>query len=478
MDCVVMIRRAAPLLALNLLFACTESSPDATLPLLDATQSPSEAGAQFEAGLPSFDAGSAGDATQTLPEAGAGGNDAGPGGAARVDGSAADTGTDAGVTLPSGKCSAKLPAIPDDVALRGPWEVGVRTVKIDRLTVEIMYPAKPGSSAGAQQATYDVRDFLPPQERDKVPADHSPAVTALGGHVFRDLPIDDQFGPYPVVIFIHGTASFRIASGSTNAHWASRGFVVLAADYPGLGLRDQLSQTLECGYETTGPQDIPKDVNAQLAALGSPTGDLAFLAGRMDLKQLAIAGHSQGGCVSSTLTKLPGVRLVMSLSGSAATDESDTLESVLYMSGMQDRVMPYNFGPWVGDVVCPLGSLTVEGGYAFSPGPPKVKKRLVGIEGGGHLVPTDLCQKNMQGKNAIEEANDYKVCGVGGAVLIGLPYLFDCGTLTDYTIGVKATNYVTTAALEETLHCKDRSQAFKDMKTKAPSIGELREELK
>jgi hypothetical protein len=295
--------------------------------------------------------------------------------------------------------------------------------------------------------------------------------------VYRDLPIDDQYGPYPVVIFIHGTASFRIASGSTNAHWASRGFVVLAADYPGLGLRDQLSQTLECGYETTGAQDIPKDVSAQLSALNNPSGELAFLAGRIDAKQLAIAGHSQGGCVSGTLSNLPGVRMVMSLSGSDSTDASPSLESVLYFSGMDDRVMPYTFAPWVGNVVCRLGALTVEGGYAFSPGPPQVKKRLVGIKGGGHLVPTDLCQKNMQGFNAIEEANTYKVCGVGGAVIIGLPYLFDCGTLSDYTVGVKATNYVTTAVLEETLHCKDRTQAFKELKSKVPEVGDFREEL-
>jgi pimeloyl-ACP methyl ester carboxylesterase len=457
------------------LAACGGDSND--LEFFDAgyeasTQPVVEAGMALEGGLaldaaqPVLDAAGASDSSTPASDAAASGDAKLP---------SADAGADAGVTQPSGKCSAKLPAIPDDVGVRGPWDVGVRTVKIDRLTVEVMYPAKPGSSAGAKEATYDVRDFLPPQEREKVPADHSPAVTALGGRVFRDVPIDDQFGPYPVVIFIHGTASFRIASGSTNAHWASRGFVVLAADYPGLGLRDQLSQTWECNLPTTGPQDIPKDVNAQLAALGNPSGDVAFLAGRLDLKQLAIAGHSQGGCVSSTLSKVPGVRVVMSLSGSAATDTSDSLESILYLSGMEDRVMPYNFGPWVGDVVCPLGSLTVEGGYAFSPGMPKVKKRLVGIAGGGHLVPTDLCQTNMQGKNAIQEAEENKVCGVGGAVIIGLPYLFDCGRLTDWKVGVTATNYATTAVLEETLHCKDRTQAFKDMKSKVPTIGDFRD---
>jgi dienelactone hydrolase len=370
-------------------------------------------------------------------------------------------------------CTAKLLPLPEDPKQRGPWDVGVRTVKVGRLNVEIVYPAKPGSTQGVPVATYDIRKWLPEKEQEKVPADHSPAVQPLNGPLYRDVPIDDAHGPYPVVIFIHGTASFRIASGTTNAHWASRGFIVLAADYPGLGLSDQLSATLECGYPQSGAQDLPGDVKAQIDALTSPTGDLAFLGSRADTTRLAISGHSQGGCVSATLSTLPNVRIVMPFSGSTPVAESASLRSILYVSGMNDTVIGYNF-PLIGNVVCPIGSATTELAYEFSPGPQKVKKRLVGISGGGHLVVTDLCQKNAQGKNAIQEAGENRVCGVSSAVIIGLPALFDCGTI-DWKVGLEAVNYATSAALEETLHCKDRSAQFSSLKTNLPQVGDFRE---
>ena len=115
--------------------------------------------------------------------------------------------------------------------------------------------------------------------------------------------------------------------------------------------------------------------------------------------------------------------------------------------------------------------------HVASPGPPKVKKRLVGISGGGHLSVTDLCSKNKLGKSSIEELQAAGVCGVGSAVIIGLPALFDCGTV-DWKKGVEAVNYATTAALEETLLCRDRSSQFAAIKTSVAQVGEYREEVK
>jgi hypothetical protein len=170
---------------------------------------------------------------------------------------------------------------------------------------------------------------------------------------------------------------------------------------------------------------------------------------------------------------LPNVRIVMPWSGATTVEASNTLESILYVSGIDDQVIGYTeLG--IGIVVCPLGSLTTETAYEASPSPPKVKKRMVGISGGGHLVVTDLCQKNVQGKNAIEEAGANAVCGVDSAVIIGLPALFDCGTI-DWKQGVEAVNYVTTAALEETLQCRDRSKQFASLKANLPQVGDFRE---
>jgi hypothetical protein len=67
------------------------------------------------------------------------------------------------------------------------------------------------------------------------------------------------------------------------------------------------------------------------------------------------------------------------------------------------------------------------------------------------------------------------VCGIDNAVVIGLPALFDRGTI-DMVTGLWAVNYATTAALEETLHCKDRSAQFSALRTNVPSVGDFQHE--
>jgi hypothetical protein len=161
------------------------------------------------------------------------------------------------------------------------------------------------------------------------------------------------------------------------------------------------------------------------------------------------------------------------MAGSAAVDPSPTLEKIMYVGGMVDTVIGYN-GPSVGNVVCELFSFSTTEAFRQSPAPPEVIKRLVGIAGGGHLVMTDLCQRNALGRNAIEEAKADGVCGIDSAVIIGLPALFDCGTI-DMATGIKAVDYATTAALEEALMCKDRNAQFASLRTNVPSVGDFHE---
>jgi hypothetical protein len=93
---------------------------------------------------------------------------------------------------------------------------------------------------------------------------------------------------------------------------------------------------------------------------------------------------------------------------------SRDLQSVMYVSGMADKVIGYD-SLMIGSSVCPLGSVSSKSAYQGSPGPPKVKERLVGIKGGGHLVPTDLCQPNAEGKIGTKEALEDGVRGVNSA---------------------------------------------------------------
>lgn len=118
---------------------------------------------------------------------------------------------------------------PSDTSKPGPWKVGARTLALGDLVVEAWYPAEPGSTG--EVVKYDIRDYLPASEKAKIPDDVAPLQTC---DCERDLPVDAERGPFPVIIFVHGTAGFRSQSLELTTHWASRGFVVLAADHPGL----------------------------------------------------------------------------------------------------------------------------------------------------------------------------------------------------------------------------------------------------
>lgn len=106
--------------------------------------------------------------------------------------------------------------------------------------------------------------------------------------------------------------------------------------------------------------------------------------------------------------------------------------------------------------------------YNASPMSP-VKKRMVGISGGGHLVVTDLCQTNSMGKYALQVAEDNGVCGVGFVIGLGL---FDCG-MVDRVKATTIVNDATAAALEETLHCLDRSTQISSLKSRYPLVGDF-----
>jgi hypothetical protein len=365
--------------------------------------------------------------------------------------------------------------VPSDPGVRGPWKVGVQTVTIGRLTVEVTYPAQPGTESGKPEVTYSAADWLPGMEATKV---KTPTFLApVGGDLYRGLPIDAAHGPYPVIINIHGTASFRVANISMLTHWASRGFVVVSADYPGLGLHDMLASTIDCNLPTTGSQDVPTDVTTQITALASPTGPLAFLAGHIDTNRLGITGHSQGACITATLATDPHVQVVVPMAGSVAVTSSSTLKGIAFIAGIDDKVITYNSALGsIGNVVCTQGNLQQSdtGAYTASPGPPAVKKRLVGITGGGHLSVTDLCTLNAAKVDAAHEAINDKVCGVGDAVIIGLAALDDCGTV-DMNTGIHDTNYASTAAFEEVLMCTDRNAAFANLKQNLPTVGDYQQ---
>jgi dienelactone hydrolase len=374
--------------------------------------------------------------------------------------SAGHGGTSAPPAVVDGCGTTKLYQVPDDPGERGPWAVGVRTVKIPitggMLTTEVWYPATLGSEIGMTQATYDLSSWLPAGEGAKIPASENDPQKC---DCYRDLPVDAAHGPYPAVIFVHGLGSFRTGSLTTMTQWASRGFIVVAADHPGDYLTDFLaSASLGACKGSGGPgADRVRDIDATLAALKDSSGVLGFLGTSIDSTRLALAGHSQGGGAVAGLSSRAHVQVIITLAplGGGAVSASADLKSVLNVTGMADSVTTYSAS---------------RNAYDSSASP----KRIVGITGAGHIDVTDLCKsKNQAGKVGIDVAKQHNVCGA--SVLAGLA---QCGDASVTDVAPVIVNYATTAALEETLLCKERKPAFAALKTKFSAVGESLESLK
>ena len=354
--------------------------------------------------------------------------------------------TTADVDGVAGCGNAILREVPSNPSERGPWPVGARTAVIDGLTVEAWYPAVPGSEAGVNAKVYDIRDFLPESERDKISDADNPAQPC---DCYADLPVDDVYGPYPVIVFVHGTAGFRTQSLHHMEHWASRGFVVLAADHPGLMLGDLLGSI--CGTNAP-PQQLTANVRTVLEAASGQAPGLEWLAPHVDASRIGLAGHSAGG---RTVGMLPDIGHVIVPMASGGVGTGSAVESVLVLGGTADSVVAYD---------------QQIGGFESSPSP----KRLVGLDDAGHLAFSDICSlENDAGEDLITIAVDNEVCGAQFATV-----LFQCSdTLLPDPDGWAISRWATSAAFEETLHCRDIGTAFADLSDALSGVAEVRESL-
>lgn len=175
---------------------------------------------------------------------------------------------------------AQKPGVPA-YGEHGPYAVGARDLTIlddDRpLEMTIWYPAQVAAGA-APTITYQVGPMT------------------LTGQAGRDAAPDSSGGPYPLVIFSHGSNSFRQHNHSLTEHLASHGFIVMAADHPGNTLFDTAETLLSIGNALVAnfaqrPQDVLRQIAyAEALAVGDDP-----LAGLIDLERIAVAGYSFGG---------------------------------------------------------------------------------------------------------------------------------------------------------------------------------------
>lgn len=194
------------------------------------------------------------------------------------------------------------PADAPELAARGKWPVGVRTVEVvnpaqpdilrfdaatgkaplaDRaLIVEIWYPAT--IPAGTEERV--VYESAMPG----APSPDTPAKFLIHGRALRDAPPAAP-GSFPLVVVSHGYPGSRTFMTWLTENLASKGYVVAAIDHTDsvFGAQRGFPSTL---LNRAADQVFTIDA---LTARSRDAGD--FLHGLMDAERVAVVGYSMGG---------------------------------------------------------------------------------------------------------------------------------------------------------------------------------------
>lgn len=258
---------------------------------------------------------------------------------------------------------------------RGPNEVGTTTYALsDGRRVVAWYPAA-ASAAEAPTETFDIASLLSPELQSKIPADKRPKYE-IAAHFGADAA---EGGPYPLVLFSHGFASFPEQSADLVTHLASWGFVVVAPTH--------VERSLD-GLLGTAAQNVPKSTDEDVLAAALDTtvaeGERAGspLNGIVDASEVAVAGHSAGAGAAYRMAASDDrikafVAYSVGLGGGdrgTGTTEAPAVPDVpgLVMRGSADGIIE------------PARTQEVYDGMQ----PPKA---LATFEGAGHLVFSDIC---------------------------------------------------------------------------------------
>jgi predicted dienelactone hydrolase len=224
--------------------------------------------------------------------------------------------------------------------------VGVTT----RTFVDSTRPTPQNGSAPAQSSRTLVTEIWYPT-----------SATGSAGKALRDAPLAPG-GPYPLVLFVHGSSSSRLLYTSLTIGLAQAGYVVAAADFP-----------LTAMNTAGGPSDLNVtyqvgDLSFLCDQLKAASGDATdALHGATDGLSYSVVGHSTGGAVAelaafagddSAITHDPRVAAAVPLSGDACMFDAPffkTRKVPIFAIGASDDLFVRfaNSGQWVFDNSAP-----------------------------------------------------------------------------------------------------------------------------
>ncbi|MEO0491970.1 MAG: dienelactone hydrolase family protein [Actinomycetota bacterium] len=254
----------------------------------------------------------------------------------------------------------------------GPYAVGVQTITVAAdhrdfdLTVDVWFPLVEGATGDAARYAFVTGDYY-----------DSPRALAVG------LDQASDAGPFPMVVYSHGSGGIRFIHSDYTETIASHGYVVVAPDHAG-------NTAVERVLGNADPFDLIS-YNRPLDVISVIDGVLAngAVAPLIDAESIAVTGHSFGGFTSYAVASGadnpigatpadPRVDALIPLAPALALLTEDDLARIdiptLILVGTDDTTTPVE--------------PNVETPWAVSPASPHYRVELVA---GEHQSFTDLC---------------------------------------------------------------------------------------
>ena len=233
------------------------------------------------------------------------------------------------------------------------------------LTLDVWYPVDPIDDVGP----FSVYDLL---------------FAGIESDVARaDVPVSRD-GPFPLIVFSHGSNGIRFQSYFLMETLASHGFVVVAPDHAGNTAADPIFGTVDpiAVVVVNRPLDVSFVIDVMLARNEDPLD--AFYR-RVEPRRIGVTGHSFGAFTALAMASGfamippdPRVRVIAPISPAAAVLSDEELRSI--------RVPLMVLGG-TSDITTPIDPNSVR---AF--GLPKARPRYrVDIEKAGHNSFTNIC---------------------------------------------------------------------------------------
>jgi len=294
-----------------------------------------------------------------------------------------------------------MPAGPEsapDPAKNGPFPVGVTTVMLQDDTrtdkdtgrprpipLEIFYPAVQSVRNGPFW-TYELAEEAKDQDLgDKYDKIVEAGLPGMATRAVRDAELDKVHGPYPVIIFSHGSYGIRWQSVSLVVHLASHGYIVAAPDHEGNTVWDLIRD----GYsDSSTMQSAPyrlddvKFVIDWLIDQNEKKG--SFLEGTVDGRDIGVSGHSFGGftavtmpCVDNRVKAALGESPAIKASTIWGCDLAKYPVPLMAMGGTMDQTLNYK------DQYCSYREVEAPAKY------------LCQIDKAGHYTFSDICSLDL-----------------------------------------------------------------------------------